>query len=354
MFENLRNVTATGPVLITGHTGFKGSWLTMLLDQLGIENFGISLPPESNSHAILLGMDTRASQDYLDIRDLESLSSKIQEISPSVIIHMAAQPIVSKAFEHVGKTFYTNVQGTVNVIESSRIAKSVKSFAVITTDKVYSNNALHNTSHVEDDPLGADEPYGLSKVGTELVVDAYNSTEPDINKKLYTLRSGNVIGGGDLALNRLLPDLGRHIFDGRELQVRNPNASRPWQHVLDTLYGYLLGIEHNLSGEFERAFNFSPAEESLTVQQVINIAKKSFNVGFNSSNASTSSSVHEDTLLNLNSHKSREILGWKNYFTQAEAVEDTLLWWKAYSEGESVEGLARESIENYLESSKAK
>jgi CDP-glucose 4,6-dehydratase len=107
MFENLRNVTATGPVLITGHTGFKGSWLTMLLDQLGIENFGISLPPESNSHAILLGMDTRASQDYLDIRDLESLSSKIQEISPSVIIHMAAQPIVSKAFEHVGKTFYT-------------------------------------------------------------------------------------------------------------------------------------------------------------------------------------------------------------------------------------------------------
>lgn len=354
MFENLRNATATGPVLVTGHTGFKGSWLTLLLDQLEIENYGVSLPPESNSHANLLGMGKRGSQEYLDIRDFQSLSRKIVEISPSVVIHMAAQPIVSKAFDYVAETFHTNVQGTVNVIESSCLVKSIKSIAVVTTDKVYINNALHNTSHAESDFLGAEEPYGLSKVGTELVVDAYNAAEPDVNKKLYTFRSGNVIGGGDLALNRLLPDLGRHIFNGFELQIRNLTASRPWQHVLDTLFGYLLGVEHNLSGKYERAFNFAPDEASLTVQQVIDIAKKNFTLEFDSSKLSQQKTPHEDTLLNLNSHKSRELLGWSNLFTQAEAVEDTLAWWKSYSEGASAEGLAREAIKKYLELSGAK
>ena len=150
---------------------------------------------------------------------------------------MAAQPIVSQAFDHISETFETNMNGTMNVIEASRRVESIKSIAVITTDKVYLNEGAHNTNHLEEDYLGAHEPYGLSKVASELVVDAFNISALSHEEKIYTFRSGSVIGGGDTSENRLLPQIAKNVFYGDKLQIRNLEASRPWQHVLDTLFG---------------------------------------------------------------------------------------------------------------------
>ncbi len=186
MFGNLLKTSANGPVLITGHTGFKGSWLTLLLNELGIQNHGISLPPEKHSHAELLKLDQLSSYSYLDIRDSEFLSREISRLSPSVIIHMAAQPIVSRAYNQISETFETNLNGTLNLIEACRFAGSVKSLAIVTTDKVYQNGEINNVNHLESDPLGAHEPYGLSKVACEFGVDAYNTTASSHVEKIYT------------------------------------------------------------------------------------------------------------------------------------------------------------------------
>ena len=349
MFDNLLRTSANGPVLITGHTGFKGSWLSLFLNELGIESYGISLAPEKQSHAELMRLDKLTPYSYLDIRESGLLSQEISRISPSVVIHMAAQPIVSRAFERISETFETNMTGTMNLIEASKTAGSVKSIAVITTDKVYLNELANNTCHTEEDYLGAHEPYGLSKVASELVVDAFNAAASSHNDKIYTFRSGNVIGGGDTSENRLLPQIAYNIFGGENLQIRNLNASRPWQHVLDTLYGYLLGIEYHLSGSYERSFNFSPFETSLTVGEVISIVRKKYKLEFSLNPNATSSAALENTHLNLNSEKARTLLNWTPKFSQEEAVLDTLQWWEHLKNGQKAENLARQSIRDYLE-----
>ncbi len=347
MYRNLYEANKTGPILITGHTGFKGSWLSLMLQHQKINHIGISLKPEKDSHANLINLDAFTNHRYIDIRNPEALDSIMEEVNPSVVIHMAAQPIVSKAFENIHETFEINVLGTMNVIEAARKIESVKSIAIVTTDKVYSNESIEVLSHKEESALGSNEPYGLSKVASELVVDAYNAVNEVIDKHIYTFRSGNVIGGGDLTANRLLPELSRHVFNNEKLKIRNPNASRPWQHVLDTLHGYLLGIEFNLSGKFERSFNFSPIEPSLTVNQVLEVAAKKYKIDYTFSAVAAPSAFLENTHLDLDSRKARELLGWGNVFTQETAILDTLNWWGAINSGENPLSLAEESIENF-------
>lgn len=349
MFNNLLDASTYGPVLITGHTGFKGSWLSLLLNELGIESHGISLAPEKQSHAELIKLDEIVPYSYIDIRDSRSLRKEISRISPSVIIHMAAQPIVSRAFERISETFETNLNGTMNLIEASRSVGSAKSIAVITTDKVYLNELGKNTNHSEADYLGAHEPYGLSKVASELVVDAFNVSASNHDEKIYTFRSGNVIGGGDTSENRLLPQIAHSIFIGEKLTIRNLDASRPWQHVLDTLYGYLLGIEHHLSGNYERSFNFSPSEKSLTVEQVVEVVRKKYKLEFTVNPNATLSAALENTHLNLNSEKARALLNWNPQFSQEEAVLDTMQWWDYLRNGQNATDLAKQSISDYLE-----
>lgn len=349
MFDNLLKNSANGPVLITGHTGFKGSWLSLFLNELGIPNYGISLPPEENSHADLLQQEELSPYSYLDIRDRNLLNREISRISPSVVIHMAAQPIVSRAYEQIPETFETNINGTLNLIEASRSAGSVKSLAIVTTDKVYLNKDANNIIHIEGDPLGAHEPYGLSKVACEFVVDAYNTTSSNLDEKIYTYRSGNVIGGGDTSENRLLPQIANNVFWGEKLQIRNLDASRPWQHVLDTLYGYLLGIEYHLSGHYERSFNFSPSEISLTVREVIEIVRKNYKLEYSLNSQATSSAALENSHLNLNSEKARSLLKWQPLFSQEEAIFDTMQWWSAFKGGQHPRDLAALAIRTYLE-----
>ena len=349
MFDNLLKTSQKGPVLITGHTGFKGSWLSLLLNELGIENYGISLAPEPQSHAELVNLEEITPYTYLDIRESGSLSREISRISPSVIIHMAAQPIVSRAFDHISETFETNMNGTMNLIEASRNVESVKSIAVITTDKVYLNEEENNTNHLEEDYLGAHEPYGLSKVATELVVDAFNTSASNHEEKIYTFRSGNVIGGGDTSENRLLPQIANNVFSGDKLQIRNLEASRPWQHALDTLYGYLLGVEFHLQGNYERSFNFSPSETSLTVGQVIEIVRTKYQLEYSLNPNATTSAALENSHLNLHSGKAREVLNWAPQFSQEEAVLDTMHWWERIKAGEDARYLATKTIREYLE-----
>lgn len=348
MFGNLLKTSTNGPVLITGHTGFKGSWLSLLLNELGIESHGISLAPEKLSHAELIKLDEIVPFSYIDIRDSRLMRQEISRISPSVIIHMAAQPIVSRAFERISETFEINLNGTMNLIEASRAVSSVKSIAVITTDKVYLNDLANNRNHTEEDFLGAHEPYGLSKVASELVVDAFNTSASTHDEKIYTFRSGNVIGGGDTSENRLLPQIAHTVFGGGKLHIRNLDASRPWQHVLDTLFGYLLGIEHHLSGNYERSFNFSPTEMSLTVGEVIEIVRKKYKLDFSINSKATLSAALENTHLNLNSQKARAMLAWTPQFSQEEAVLDTMQWWKEIQDGKNARDLARKSIREYL------
>jgi CDP-glucose 4,6-dehydratase len=349
MFENLLKSSANGPVLITGHTGFKGSWLALLLNELGIQNYGISLPPEKHSHAELIKLDKLTPYSYLDIRDSELLSREISRISPSVIIHMAAQPIVSRAYDHISETFETNINGTLNLIEACKSAGTVKSLAVVTTDKVYLNEEINNVNHLESDPLGAHEPYGLSKVACEFVVDAYNTTASNHVEKIYTFRSGNVIGGGDASENRLLPQIAKNVFGGEELQIRNLEASRPWQHVLDTLHGYLLGIEYHLSGSYERSFNFSPSEASLTVSEVAEVVRSKYELAYSINPQATSSAALENSHLNLNSEKARSVLKWAPQFSQKEAILDTMHWWNAFQGGQDARDLSSLAIRTYLE-----
>lgn len=349
MFDNLLRNSANGPVLITGHTGFKGSWLSLFLNELGIQNYGISLPPEKHSHAKLLKLDELSPYSYLDIRNSELLSREIGRISPSVVIHMAAQPIVSRAFDHIPETFETNMNGTLNLIEACKSAGTVKSLAIVTTDKVYLNEELNNVSHLESDPLGAHEPYGLSKVACEFVVDAYNTTASKHVEKIYTFRSGNVIGGGDVSENRLLPQIAKNVFGGEDLQIRNLDASRPWQHVLDTLHGYLLGIEYHLSGGYERSFNFSPSEASLNVGEVTEIIKNKYKLEYSINPQATPSAALENSHLNLNSQKARSVLKWTPLFSQKDAILDTMQWWSAFSAGQDARDLASLAIRTYLE-----
>jgi CDP-glucose 4,6-dehydratase len=319
------------------------------LKELGIESYGLSLPPEPQSHAELVNLEEIVPYTYLDIRESESLSREISRISPSVIIHMAAQPIVSRAFDHISETFETNMNGTMNLIEASRQASSVKSIAVITTDKVYLNEDANNINHLEEDYLGAHEPYGLSKVASELVVDAFNTSASNHEERIYTFRSGNVIGGGDTSENRLLPQIANNVFSGDKLQIRNLEASRPWQHVLDTLYGYLLGVEFHLQGKYERSFNFSPSEMSLTVGEVIEIVKNKYELEYSLNPSATSSATLENSHLNLHSGKARELLNWAPQFTQEEAVLDTMQWWENIRAREDARKLATRTIRAYLE-----
>ena len=258
--ESLRRLP--GPILVTGHTGFKGTWLTLLLETLGIRVVGISLPPESDSLYSLMARKNKIEEKFIDIRNLSDLHRTIQKFSPSAVLHMAAQPLVLESYESPLLTFETNVSGSANLFQSCLETSSVKSIGVITTDKVYKNLGS-GRAFTESDPLEGRDPYSASKVGTESVVTAWreislNNSGPQI----FSLRAGNVLGGGDRATNRLLPDIVKSKLYGSPLLVRNPRSTRPWQHVLDPLHGYLLALEKSLSNEIAPAYNFGPESKS--------------------------------------------------------------------------------------------
>jgi CDP-glucose 4,6-dehydratase len=318
----------SAPVLITGHTGFKGAWLTLLLEKLGIEVVGFSLLPEKDSLFDRAGQIGAIKEIFGDIRDYELLNSCINSIKPSAIIHMAAQPLVLESYRLPKETFDVNVMGTVNVLDSAFKADSVQAVVVVTTDKVYRNDNS-GRAFIESDPLEGKDPYSASKVGAEAAVAAWQQIQSiSGGPKVVTVRAGNVIGGGDWGDNRLLPDLIRSFSSGQKMVLRNPASTRPWQHVLDPLTGYLSALEAVLNDEQLSSVNFGPDPQSITVSEVVRIAIENWGLKTDIElDISVLNSNSEAVSLDLNPNYAKNSLGWEPCWSQEEAVISTVRWW---------------------------
>ena len=317
-----------GPVLITGHTGFKGSWLTFLLEHLGVHSVGYSLAPKPDSLYARADRMGVLPEVFADIRNIHEVEAFLAKHHPSAIIHMAAQPLVLESYKTPRDTFETNVTGTANVLDAAFRTNSVEAVVVVTTDKVYRNDNS-GRPFVETDALAGKDPYSASKVGTESAVAAWQQiSKVSGGPKVVSVRAGNVIGGGDWAENRLIPDLVRGFASGESIEIRNPGSTRPWQHVLDPLSGYLMTLEAVLAGQDLASMNFGPGTESLTVREVVDIAirewpiKEQVKVLYEGENGNV-----EAKSLQLDSSLARETLGWRDSWSQSEAVAATINWW---------------------------
>lgn len=321
----------SGPVLVTGHTGFKGAWFTELLSALAIDVSGYSLKPQPDSLYEGLNHKGVIREKYADIRDLKKLSKFVSQVKPEVIFHFAAQPLVLESYKDPINTFTTNVTGTANLLEAGFKCESVKTIIVVTTDKVYEN--LNSGSRFkESDPLMGKDPYSASKVGTEQAVAAWRQISKVYGgPKVVAVRAGNVIGGGDISRTRLLPDLVQAFSSGDKVAIRNPESTRPWQHVLDPLIGYLQTAEHSLQGNDLRALNFSNSSTSLSVKEVVQIASRKWGNAAESlvTFSSTTPDESEALALDLNSALAESILGWKSRWSQEQAITSTIEWWVA-------------------------
>lgn len=323
-FEKLRSLN--GPILVTGHTGFKGTWLMLLLEELGIQAYGLSLPAERDSMYDRLMMKEKNPEVFSDIRDQSEVLRIVKDIEPAAIVHLAAQPLVLESYKTPVDTFSTNVMGTAHILDAASKVKSVKAVGVSTTDKVYLNENLGN-AFKEDSPLGGKDPYSASKVGTEQVIRAWQQISSIIDgPNILSMRAGNVIGGGDFAKDRLLPDLIRAALFDEIITIRNPKSTRPWQHVLDPLYGYLLFMESSLRGSATKALNFATSEKSLSVNDVIAIFTSRFpNVKIEVDDLEITD--QESHLLDLDPSSANQELDWKSRLSQREAINQTIDWW---------------------------
>lgn len=316
-----------GPIFITGHTGFKGSWLSLLLNHLGIEYFGYSLEAEKHSLYRRANLERISKGAVGDVRDLANLSKVIRDVRPRVVIHLAAQSLVLESYQEPLDTFQTNCIGTANVLKAAFETPSVETVLVVTTDKVYRNN---NTGRrfIESDPLEGKDPYSASKVSAEAVCAAWQQISNILGgPKVLVARAGNVIGGGDFAENRLIPDIIRAIVSEQYLFVRSPQATRPWQHVLDPLIGYLKYLESAQSPlAIEPCLNFGPLEPSFRVGKVLAIAQEHFQERLKVTYKEANQEI-ESQNLELDPTRAITKLGWRPRWNQEEAIDRTFVWW---------------------------
>jgi CDP-glucose 4,6-dehydratase len=336
-------------VLLTGHTGFKGSWLSILLRQLGAEVTGISLPPATKPSlfgAANIGELCNANH-MLDVRDTSALAGAVENSKAEIILHLAAQAIVRQSYSDPLGTFSANVMGTANVLNAARNLQALKCIVVVTSDKVY-KNLEHDTPYVEADRLGGHDPYSASKAATEIVVESMCASFFDASVPITTARAGNVIGGGDWSADRLLPDAARAWASHQVLDVRNPGAVRPWQHVLEPLFAYLAIAETAANGrEIARTYNIGPkADGTCTVKTLISLAQNSFGRG-DMKFAEASSGPHEAGLLTLDSTRIAKDLGVTPRWTVQQAVDHTMRWYRGFYAGLDARELCLADIAAY-------
>lgn len=338
-------------VLVTGHTGFKGSWLCLWLTELGAEVIGYSLeaPTEPNLFS-LADVSRSITSLYGDVRDLKDLTKVAEKYSIDIIIHLAAQSLVNLGYDNPVDTYSTNVMGTVNVLESARQVKSVKVVVNVTSDKCYENKESL-WGYRENDRLGGRDPYSNSKGCAELVTTAYRSSYfDDQNVAVATARAGNVIGGGDWATDRLIPDVVRCMTCRNELVIRHPDAVRPWQHVLEPLSGYLLLAEKmsNCPGDYNGAWNFGPTiEDTNTVQWVLGEIQNNLDHPLKYK-VDRSPHNHKETFcLKLDSSKASTLLGWNPRLRINDAINWTIDWYKNYINGQDMHEFTLNQIRHY-------
>lgn len=336
-------------VLVTGHTGFKGSWLSLWLNKLGANVIGYALEPQTNLNifeAINLANDVTSIIG--DIRDRENIPRVISKYKPEVIFHLAAQPIVRVSYEEPIDTLETNVIGTANLLDAARNSKSVKVFVNITSDKCY-KNVEKPQAYTEEDILGGRDPYSCSKSCAELITYSFRESYfKDKGISLATARAGNVIGGGDWSKDRICTDIITALINNMEPILRNPNATRPWQHVLEPLSGYMLLAEKMWEDDtYSQAWNFGPdTEHEITVAELTNKILSTWGEG-NLYNVDFGKNPHEAQMLKLDSSKSRSKLGWNPRLDIDQTIQWTVDWYKAFYEKINMKQFTLEQIQKY-------
>jgi CDP-glucose 4,6-dehydratase len=336
-------------VFVTGHTGFKGSWLAEWLGSLGADVSGFALAPPTEPNLFdALGLAGRMNHVVADVREAETLSDAVRTAQPEVVFHLAARALVRRAYEQPTDTFGTNVMGTVNVLDAVRSCTSVRAVVIVTSDKVYDNPETGRPFR-EDDRLGGLDPYGTSKAAAELVAAAYRSSYFDAGPMTATVRAGNVIGGGDWAPDRIIPDSVRALVAAQPILVRNPDAIRPWQHVLEPLSGYLqLGAALLEGGDsFVGAWNFGPTAEvgEKPVRWVVDRFIEEWGGGAWAAPQRSGQEPHEAQRLSLDSSKARDRLGWAPVWNAERAVQRTAAWYREYYRAPA---RARELVQDQL------
>ncbi|MDH3325832.1 MAG: CDP-glucose 4,6-dehydratase [Gammaproteobacteria bacterium] len=340
------NIYHNQNVLLTGHNGFKGSWLSLWLSKLGANVTGISLSvTEDNLHWSELNLDVESHD--IDVRDASAINKAIQAIKPSIVFHLAAQSLVRPSYRDPLETWSTNVMGTANVLEACRKTSSVKAVIVVTSDKCYENKEWH-WGYRETDRLGGYDPYSASKAGAELVANSYRQSFFDKGDLLLaTARAGNVIGGGDWSQDRIVPDVARAVKNKCSLEIRSPNATRPWQHVLESLSGYLLLGQKLLEGkhDFAEAWNFGPSDESnRSVEEMLTVMQPMWpDLVWNISDAAH---PHEAQLLRLDSAKANQRLKWQPVWRWDKSIQATAQWYRTYLEQNKI--ASSEQLDQYI------
>jgi CDP-glucose 4,6-dehydratase len=340
-------------IFVTGYTGFTGSWASIWLNLIGAEVRGYSLEPETTPNLFTEAkVGNIVKGTFSDIRDFDKLKTAISGFQPDLILHLAAQPLVRRGYKTPRETFETNAQGTANVLEAARLTPSVKGVLCITTDKVYKNLEI-DYGYVESDELGGKDPYSASKAAAELIILGYRDSlrsQGHESPIISVARGGNIVGGGDWSEDRLIPDYIRAYESGQQLTIRYPNSTRPWQHVLSLIEGYLQilsGMVGKSPQIFDRAFNLGPIESSqVSVADVLESISKSL-PGVQT--VIEKAALPEAGKLGLNSHLAKETFGWNPKWNTQEAIEQTAFWYREFIEHkESAHSLCCHQIDDYI------
>lgn len=325
------NIYRNKKIFVTGHTGFKGSWLVLWLKSLGAEVMGYSLEPDTSPSMFkALQIDKQIKSIIGNILDVQKLETYMNEFQPEIVFHLAAQPLVRLSYLEPVLTYQTNVIGTLNVLEAAKKCASVKALVNVTTDKCYENKEI-NRGYKEDEPMGGHDMYSSSKGCVEILSSSYRRSFLQNGYAMATARAGNVIGGGDWAADRLIPDCIKSINRNKPIEIRNPLAVRPWQHVLEPLSGYLrLGeLLLNDGQKYAQGFNFGPNEDS--VLKVSDVTKKIVELyGHGEVVVQKYDDLHEANLLILNNEKAKNLLDWTPTYSAPQAVEKTVEWYKKF------------------------
>jgi CDP-glucose 4,6-dehydratase len=344
-------------VFITGHTGFKGGWLSTWLADMGANVYGYALAPKTNpSYFGLCGLEREVRSTIGDVRDADALRSSIKAARPEIVFHLAAEALVRRSYREPVATFATNVSGTVNLLEAVRATPSVRAVVVVTSDKCYENSKWV-WGYRESDPLGGHDPYSASKACVEIICAAYRRSffeDKESGVALATVRAGNVIGGGDWSEDRIVPDAVRAFAGGKALLVRNPRSVRPWQHVLNPLTGYLTLATHLYTdgNAYVGAWNFGPRDEdSVAVSSLVESFARLWGNGARWRIEESDLAPHEDRYLKLDSSKARALLGWAPGIGLGKAIEMTVNWYREaiYGKASDQNQLSRTQIRSYEE-----
>lgn len=355
--KNLAKFFKNKRILITGHTGFKGSWLSQILLNWGAQVSGLSLKPESKPNLFdALGLKKKISNHFVDIRDYKKVKAVLNKEKPEIVFHLAAQALVRESFDNSLYTFETNTLGTVNVLEAIKETSSVRAAVIVTTDKVYQNNES-GIAFKETDPLAGHDPYSASKAAAEIIIDSYiksffngQGSQKHHKTLIASARAGNVIGGGDWSAERLVPDIIRGVYNNEKIIIRNPDSIRPWQFVLEPLYGYLLLAQKLFKGqrEFSGAWNFGPNKNNLlTVKNLTESALKILEKGSYVVRRD-SSHKHEAGILKLNCNKALNNLSWRPALDIKDTLALTFDWYKSFYNQENMLNITNQQIEVFL------